>query len=948
MANAAAILAEKKYNRLLNLWDPPKDLDASTWTRFDKRDELKTILTELFATGEPLPGPATQESATEYLPIADTKKAIKNYFGYENTAAGIFKEFIIAKTNTLLIIRESHSSGSDPRPTGLYVSQDTGPNDVITNPNFIITPGTLLDPASKTKIGADFSLIQKYPSLPIDYIRRLKLDHIMTDISGSKNAANTEFTITIKTTIGDGAAGTISTKLNANFDPLSEAGDGTYFTGNPTKNKYILDNQATLTTVATRDAVKKYLLVKELGDTLQVQWLNYIFDNLVGGDPYNRGNTVIITNDNVVLYRGLINKVAVILTYMGKTRLYKSREGNAAAQAAIDASLMATIRSETIRHNLSVIKVIQDVITKGAGDEAWVGGNKWYKAETKTFALRYLRKLKEKLENLNKDFDIYLSKLPNPTACKDFAGNAHFLCPFVWCKGGYYKQVPTVTYLLPDNTLQFPAASFTALSLTKTKLEDGTFVKVGSLDAGGGARQQGGARKKVSDKELAATDATTSAKRKALIAASIDEWKESTPVDHTIPREIVDQAIENPAPTIEIAGKAENIELADKWGANVTATTKAALEANNFFLYYYVRDFYPKIFTLAYVFKKAIDKIITYGPTFIAEVEAELATATTALAEAQRNLDGIGKTKSHNAERATAQEKVTDAEHVKEYIEFVLEERRAVVGFATTAKAKYPNVPSDKTLMYAYEIDGRFNAANIFIYDSDAISALSQQQRAKLANDAFDATLEAISLAMYFIKAFPQMQTHHMANFFKKMKSGATKHGLKDFETEVGIIVGQQFAPVIEELGMVQLGGGITPINPLVANAMDIYEIYYSLNLQAAYNDRSVTNEELERALVKSTASQFIQLRKDRQRMLDILTLSNVGASMKHAGIKRGAVTGLTANNWALERPLSAVGMGPMTQMAVVGMGGKRRHRHRKTQKKRKQGRKTRKGRGKK
>jgi hypothetical protein len=58
--------------------------------------------------------------------------------------------------------------------------------------------------------------------------------------------------------------------------------------------------------------------------------------------------------------------------------------------------------------------------------------------------------------------------------------------------------------------------------------------------------------------------------------------------------------------------------------------------------------------------------------------------------------------------------------------------------------------------------------------------------------------------------------------------------------------------------------------------------------------------------------------------------------------------TGFTANNWALERPLSAVGVGPMSQMGIVGMGGKRRHKYRKTQKKRKQGRKTRKGRGKK
>jgi hypothetical protein len=875
--NGAA--AEKEYNRLLNLWDPPKDLISSSWVGFEDshKEQLKAILKELFSPNVALPD--------SYTSISDTKKKIKDYFGYDDVPGKPYSTFITDKINTLVIIRECHSSGQDPRPTGLYVSQDTGPNDVVTKPKFIITPGTLLDPASKTKDAtATFDPITNYGSLPTAYIKMLYLDTVINgEITATKNERNTEFTVTIPTTIG-----AITTNLNATFQPASDAGDGAYFKGNPTKNSFILANRTNLTDATIRKQVKKYLLVKELGDTLQVQWLNYIFDTALGkGDPYTRGNTVIITNDTVVLYRSLVNKVPVILTYMGKTRFFKSTSDDPVTKAAIEAAMIQTIRDETIRHNLSVIKVITDVIVKGDGDnDPWIGGTLWYKAPLKRDAKAYLTKLARLLETMNKDFDVYLSALPNAGAAKDFAARSHFICPFVWCKGGYYKQVTTVTHLLPENKLNFPAASFTALSVTQVKLTNGTFVNVGPLQGGGG-RQRGGVRKTIGDKKALATAATTPAEIQALITQSITDWLVPwTEAAYTITPRITSEVVRNPSSTDTIRGDATKIEEFGKWSINVNGVTKESLKAKNYFLYWYVREFYPQIFTYAYVFKKAIVKTRADSPALIAELDREVSNA-----EAARNAA------SNTAERVEARERQSEATRATQANEF-----------AERALAEYKNVPHTENLLTKYTVEGRFNSDNGFLYEKHA--------EAGAVEAAFNGTYEAISLAEYFVDIFPQLQTLHLANFFSKIRSAS--YGVKKFEEVVGV-----FVPIGEDFG--QLGGGVEPINPLVENAMDVYELYYSLYVQAAYEDRDVTDKEFQAALLKV-----------EEKLISTAVLS----SPLRIKEKPPTTPGISSNQlkriqMKTRTPLI---VSPIMPQRLVFAGGKSRYR--KTQKKRKSSRK--------
>jgi len=132
-------------NRLINVYDPPKDLAAhknedQNLTGNDPiKQVLKPILKELFSPTKALPA--------GFNPVGDAKGTLQTEV--ETVLGGT----IATKVNNTKILRETHSSGHDPKPDGLFVSQDAGPADVVSNPTFIITPGVIIDPATKTTSG---------------------------------------------------------------------------------------------------------------------------------------------------------------------------------------------------------------------------------------------------------------------------------------------------------------------------------------------------------------------------------------------------------------------------------------------------------------------------------------------------------------------------------------------------------------------------------------------------------------------------------------------------------------------------------------------------------------------------------------------------------------------------------------------------------------------------
>jgi hypothetical protein len=884
---------EKEQNRLINLYDPPKDLhdgiNAGELSDTQKRN-LNTIIQQLFSPDKDLPD--------GYAPIADTKKTLMDTFGFEGREQGYYGKQIADKLNSLMILREKYTTGHDARPTGLYVSQDTGPNDVVKDPQFIITPGTVLDPAGKTKGGADYSPIRNYESLEKEYIERLNMKNIINSIKVTKTDDNEEFVVSIQTTFD----GEIGVTLNGNFDPKDNEENGTYFQGNPTKNEFIKNNKGNLTDSTTINKVKKYLLVKELGDTLQVEWLRFMLDkeeqkaNLA---KFNRGNTVIITNDTVVFFRSLVNKVGVILTYKGKSRWYKAMVQNEATLLVIEQSLVKTIGDEVIRANKSVINLLEDVVSQGKNvdkstDKAWVGGNSWDKSVIIS-ATNYLSTLIKKLEDINKDLSVYFSVLTTQDAARELASRSHFKAPFVWCgrinkKGqkssGYYKTVNSVTSIMEDNRIPFSATSFTPLNFNK-KLSDPLLfhpLPVQTTQAGGaGKRVQRRTVQQKADEakklKIAKKDKLESAVSN-LLKASIDEIQQEGTVtlegvDNTRYTNITAKAAKYERGT-SIVGVKDNIEEKENWDANITLSEGKIQETNRFFLYYYISTLYPEVFLYAYIVKKTRPVANGFCSWFM----------------------------SFFSKGETTQE--------------------------ATFWGDYEHIPNNTSLVDVLDVDGYYLKNKKYVNKKSEFSLDKSLKEDGIAKYAFEATKEALALTKYFIEEFPSMNSQRLANLLAL---------ISDYAFPDPPTVGEEQALAMlaytKEYGS-QSGGNANTnkannatntkkSNPLMAMALDIYEIYYSLAIKASYENKTVSDFDFTMATTVSLLQNMESFKLEIKNYNHVVPVAPVSPTL--------AVTGTNARNRALitgtQRAL------PM----ISAMGGRRA----KTQKKRKAGRKTRK-----
>lgn len=808
MAEAAL----QKNNSILNILDPPKDLADSLAAGYGP--DLIPLLKELFwpylSTNQANPIPR----GAEYKGVADTKPFIQDALGSEKKA-GPYSDFFTNKARQILILREKSTSGYTAKPSGLFVSQDAGPKDVVDDPKFIITPGTILDPATKEKDGTYFTKSidgKDYNKLPITYITKLNLQNIINgQIEATETSVNDAVAFKVKIPVKSTIFGTDkieATLLKSTFKPAEGDNTAPYFKGNKTKNDYIETyyNKINKAGAAGNDndgknvknEIKKYLLVKELGDTLQVQWLNYLFDvspvdqaateELPEIRRYNKGNTVIITNDTVVLYRSLINNVPVLLTYGGKSILYKSAD--ATATALINAAMIKTTRDEVIAHNESIIKVIQDVVNTPATAPKynWISGLEW--KTDYLVAKTYLTNLIAHLKNFNKDLDVYFSKMPSPDAADELAKRSHFLCPFVWAKGEqHYKTIDKVTDLLKNTgitTLKFVAKEFRPLTTVgefQAKLNNSAkFVKV-TAQGGGRYLQTGGARKNKTDKEnlakkvnkkkvggreVPASQAETIANIQALLNESIREFLQPG-IDHVLDRSVTDKvARTDPKPVFvgNLRGFTDNNQL---WIDNTGFTGDAAgytmglLSRTRQFLYCIVRDYFPETFVYGYIVQSVLNQ------------------------------------------------------------------------------ARYSNVTID--LATKYDID---------YYIKDDPDKTRFLIITDVADDTFEPTMNAIHLAIYLTDTFPSLLTQKLADFFALMKKYLdTTRGTYPtvaLDPEVLLNLGG-----LSNLGLQGQGGGGKPQDDLLASlAIANYEIYYSLAIAAAYDRRTVTEGEFRAALVEA------------------------------------------------------------------------------------------------
>jgi len=294
-------------------------------------------------------------TSDKWSPIGGRKEIIKE--AIDNDIPGW-------ESKGIKVVRMKHSSGNNPAPDGLYLAQDNGPSDIVSNPRFLLTPASVLDPAGKTKRGPNIvNVITKYNTLPHTYIDDIGMDNVIkSDISMSERGNNYRVTIPVRLEGKDSVIVEDFSKESFAPQELNRVRPS-YFAGNREKNAQIRDLIGPPRNPNVLIEGEKYILCKELGDTLQVQWLNHIFNE---DSNITRANTVIGTTDEVVLWRSIVNKVGVIYTNsLGQTKRYLPVIFDPEEIRKINVQRIESIRYDLITHNISVIMLIYDIIMKG-------------------------------------------------------------------------------------------------------------------------------------------------------------------------------------------------------------------------------------------------------------------------------------------------------------------------------------------------------------------------------------------------------------------------------------------------------------------------------------------------------------------------------------------------------------------------------------------------------
>jgi hypothetical protein len=499
---AAAEAATQLANRDINFFDPPKDLmggdiqierrsgtlSLSQRTENTQRyNNLRNCMHDMLYNGLAFP--------QGWTPVGDTKAALIDRLIGTAAQQGTLYEYWNNRNNRIDIVRLSSVSGNDPRLNNLFVSQDSGPTDFVTDPIFLITPGVILDTADKTKTGNVENIVDAFQTLGDIYITSLGLNNIiaaggvtlrrygmgaMTPAldNGAPQDAAYKLTMNLYNNFSNTDPGEITLftqYFRADYEPTPNSGldasyasltnNSAYFLGNPRKNPWInrnstdtrrpLNGQENYTT--SKRQIELFLLMKLFGDTFQVEYLNSIINSgpdlrtrrnkLIG-----RGNTVVLTVDKVVLLRCLINKVGCIHTNNTTkiTSWYIPRFATLDELAAINKKAIITVADQTVSHNLSMINTLRAVRDFQPVNGLYINGYSfaaWTDPKRALF-IEFLIDTIKLLEAKNNEINSYILSLSDFSIAKEYAARHKFKDIFVKYKDQYYKTLNNVRFII--------------------------------------------------------------------------------------------------------------------------------------------------------------------------------------------------------------------------------------------------------------------------------------------------------------------------------------------------------------------------------------------------------------------------------------------------------------------------------------------------------------------
>jgi hypothetical protein len=215
----------------------------------------------------------------------------------------------------------------------------------------IITPGSYIDTASKTKNGIYYGFDK---ILTVDDFLEIGIEYIY-ELSCKLNK-NKSCKVNIKLSFDND----INVSFNDNFKPIPSNNNSIsmhYFEGNATKNNWInLHGIDDIKNIFVINEIKKLIITKLIGDSLQAYYCKLYLDSI----PYNAEKDCILTTADKFLYlRSILLNIPIILF---ESKPIEKMTLNTPEN--IDDVFCKFYYDRVINHNNKVIENINTVIAK--------------------------------------------------------------------------------------------------------------------------------------------------------------------------------------------------------------------------------------------------------------------------------------------------------------------------------------------------------------------------------------------------------------------------------------------------------------------------------------------------------------------------------------------------------------------------------------------------------
>jgi hypothetical protein len=477
------VIVDTKQNlqRFVSLIDPPKDLaipSEDTNKNLSNKNKshhtiIKRLIFDLFGGTDKF---LLDRGISKYKAIGDDKEKLSSRL------RSVYRLYFDDKRDKIqVLINGGSPTGYYPMPAGYNIIQDNYSGKCTTNPNYIITPAALIDPCGRKynqrllDEGDTLQVIMNFPLTSKILEEAALTTCIDGEIKCEDNGENWKVTIPLVEKLGG--------PLSLNFSKETLLEENTKYTsGNAKKNAMIYDyiNKKPPSRADLLEA-SKLILLKELGDFLQVLWVLILNEKTVKGAIGKSGplpnksttfsipNTIVCTSDSVVLYRCILSGIGCIFkeAKTDNATYFLPNVEDDATKLFMQQQTILMIRNEVNTNNMNVIQVLQDIHDLEIQEENyWVGDMRWT-PQTVGFAKEFLLKYIEELKNIHADLMVKFNIITNIAIITELAAKSKFQTPFTY-KNNRYGLLTNITSLFPkDRTRIFKSSYFTPNSFSR-------------------------------------------------------------------------------------------------------------------------------------------------------------------------------------------------------------------------------------------------------------------------------------------------------------------------------------------------------------------------------------------------------------------------------------------------------------------------------------------------